>query len=423
MKFLTPNEKLKSTRKYLKMKQEDLVDKDLTRGLISMIEIGKREISNNVAAKLVQKFNEKAKDLDIKFEIDENFLLRSPAEDAEIYCLRKLESPNITENIEEILEIASNFNLLKVKAVAQSKLADYYFLEKNYDKAFINYNYSIAVYKDIGEDEIIPSLYWKVGICKLRALQYKDALSYFDICERYSVIYKDTKTRQLVLYDMALCYKKIDKFDLALESIEKYLLSSDKKDDFYFYANILKANCYESTGKYDDAIKIYNCMLAELSSPENPLLGYIYNNLGLVYLDKDDFQNSLKYFDMAEKIKNAVDKQNLSHTLVEKSEVFFRQQLYSEAINTIRLGLISAKNYKDYEYLLKGNYSLLRIYENMNDISNLKKTYLTIIDLLKTTNDINKLVSIYVSLSILYLNENDIEGAKEYLFLSQKLHT
>jgi hypothetical protein len=39
MKFLTPGQKLKSTRKYLKMKQKDLTDESITRGLISMIEI------------------------------------------------------------------------------------------------------------------------------------------------------------------------------------------------------------------------------------------------------------------------------------------------------------------------------------------------------------------------------------------------
>lgn len=41
MKFITPGKKLKSTRKYLKMSQKDLVDENITRGLISMIEIEK----------------------------------------------------------------------------------------------------------------------------------------------------------------------------------------------------------------------------------------------------------------------------------------------------------------------------------------------------------------------------------------------
>jgi HTH-type transcriptional regulator, quorum sensing regulator NprR len=293
---------------------------------------------------------------------------------------------------------------------------------KDYDTAFINYNDAMAIYKDIKQDKMIPRLYWRIGLCKTGSLQYKDALSYFDICERYSEMYKDTETHQLVLYDMALCYKKINKLDLALESIEKYLLSSNKEDGIYFYANILKANCYEAMGKYDIVIEIYNFLLAELPKLENSLLGYIYNNLGLVYLDKVDFKTSLQYFEMAEKIKNDVDKSSVCHTLIEKSELFFRQHLYTEAIKTTKLGLKDAEIYKDYEYLLKGNYSLSRIYESMHDISNLKKTYLTIADILRINNDFSELTSIYVKLSLIYLNENDIEEGKRCLILSQNLN-
>ncbi|MCB2299508.1 transcriptional regulator [Clostridium tagluense] len=419
MKFLTPSEKIKETRKFLKMKQEDLQDENVSRGLISMIETDQRSLAKNVAIKLAEKFKQKAKELDIKFEIDENFLLRSPAEDAELYCLKKLEGSIINE---EIIEIACKFNLLEIKASFYSKKGDFYLARKDYDNAFINYNNSMSIYNDNKQHEIIPHLYFQMGICKARDYKYNDALSYFDICERYSVMYKDTKTQKLVLYDIALCYKKIDKFELALKTIQKYLLFSNKKDNFYFYANFLKSNCYKAIGKYDIAIEIYNSLLAELPKPEDPLLGYIYNNLGVLYLDKADFKTSLECFERAEKIRNAVDKNNLCHTLIDKSKVFSSQHFYVEAIKIINLGLISAESYKDYEYLLKGNYSLLRIYESIDDISNLKKVYLVIADLLKDNNNFSELTLLYTKLSLIYLNENDIEKAKECLILSQKLY-
>ena len=149
MKFLTNAEKLKATRKHLKMKQEDLVDENLTRGLISMIEIGKREISNNVALKLYDKFEQKAKKLDIEFKIDRGFLLRSQSEDAELYCLDRLKETSKDKDIKEIIEIADKFNLLKVKAMAYGKLGEYYFNKKNYKESFINYDYAIEIFKGI----------------------------------------------------------------------------------------------------------------------------------------------------------------------------------------------------------------------------------------------------------------------------------
>ena len=128
MKFLTPSEKIKQTRKFLKMKQEDLQCENVSRGLVSMIETDQRALAKSVAIKFVEKFKRKAKALDINFEIDENFLLRTPTEDAELYCLKKLEDPIINE---EILEIACKFNLLAIKACFYSKTADFYLAKKD----------------------------------------------------------------------------------------------------------------------------------------------------------------------------------------------------------------------------------------------------------------------------------------------------
>jgi tetratricopeptide (TPR) repeat protein len=418
MNFLTPNEKIKETRIFLKMKQEDLQDENVTRGLISMIETGQRSLSNTVAIKLVDKFNQKARELDINFEIAENFLLRTPTEDAELYCLKKLEEPLINE---EILEIACKFNLLAIKACFYSKTADFYLAKKDYNNAFINYNDSMSIYNEIKQHKFIPHLYLQIGLCKANSCNYNEALSYFDICKRYSVTYNDALTHQLVLYDMAVCYKRINKIELALESIQKFLLFSNKEDKIYFYANILKSNCYEAMGKYDTVIEIYNNLLVEISKPKDPILGYIYTNLGLVHLYKCDFKTSLEYFEMAENIRNAVDKNNLCHTLIEKSELFLKQHLYADAVKTLTLGLAGAEINKDYEYLLKGNYSLIRVYEIMDDIVNLKKTSLVLADLLKINNNLSELTSIYIKLSLIYINENDIQKAKECLILSQSI--
>lgn len=131
-------------------------------------------------------------------------------------------------------------------------------------------------------------------------------------------------------------------------SIRKYLLFSNKEDDVYFYANILKTNIYKAIGKYYIAIEIYKYLLEEIPKPKDPLLGYIYNNLGLVYLYKEEFKISLEYFEMAEKISTANDEYNLCHTLIEKSGVFFRHFFHIKAIKTIRLGLSGAEFYKSF---------------------------------------------------------------------------
>lgn len=423
MKFLTSGEKIKETRKYLKMKQQDLQDNELSRGLISMIEIGQRTLSKDVATKIINKFYEKSKELDIKLELNVEYFLRSPSEDAELYSLRKLENEPSLNNIQDILSMSTKFKLQHIKAMAFCKLADYYFDAKDYQNAFENYNNSINIYKDINENTTLGYLYWRIGLCKAITFNYTEAILYFKFSQQYALINKDRTIQKSSLYDIAKSYKKLNKIDLALEYIDMYLSICEKENDFnyYIYANILKANCYEIHKKIDTVIDIYNSILNEFSNNENPLLGYVYNNLGLAYLHKCNFDESKKHFEMAEKIRSTLDKSTLSQTLIEKSNLFFKQGLYRDAINSIELGLINAKRYKNFEDLLKGNYMLIHIYTVLNDKENLKRTYLTIIDLLKEINNIPELISVYNQLSLIYLEENNILEAKEILLSSVKL--
>jgi tetratricopeptide (TPR) repeat protein len=211
--------------------------------------------------------------------------------------------------------------------------------------------------------------------------------------------------------------------DASLQNIEMFLTLCNKKEDYisYINANILKANCHEAMRDFNTAIDLYNSLLNENIDSNNSSLGYIYNNLGLAYLNNNDFNNSLKYFDKAENFRINIDPVNLSHTIIEKAGVFIKQNLYTKAIESIQLGLKLADSNADYEYLIKGNYELIRIYENLNDSLNLKKVCLNIITLLNTLNKYIELISIYTKLSIVYLDENNIKEAKKYLLESQKI--
>jgi tetratricopeptide (TPR) repeat protein len=422
MEFLTTGEKIKLIRKQLKMKQSDLQEKNVTRGLISMIEINKRELQYDVALKLIEKFRKKATELGIDLGIDENYLLQSPNEDAQIYCLEKIKNNNINSVIDEVIQIANELNLLEVKAIAYKAMGDECFIKKDYIESFVSYTNSIDIYKDIKQSRDIPYLYWKSALCKANLLQYKEALSYFNLSHHYALTYNDSDIREITLYNIAKCYKKLNKIDLAKIHINNYLTMCNKNKNFnyYVYANILKANCYEIEEKFDSVIDIYNHLIDEISDLKNPLLAIIYNNLGLAYFHKEDFKTSVNYFEMAEKLRNEIDKANLSHTLIEKSSVFLKQKLYDEAIKTLELGLINAENYNDIEYLVKGNYMLADIYNTLKDIENSEKFCLKIVDLLKDTNSAD-LALIYNKLSIMYLNQNKINKSKRYLMLLQNL--
>lgn len=150
MEFLTTSEKIKKLRNELFLKQEDLQDEKVTRGLISMIETGKRELSKNAASKIVNKFRQRAEELNTVIYIDEEYLMRSPKEDAELYCLKKLENQQVDIHIAgEALQIAKQYDLIEVIAIVYFRLGEMFYKEKNFEEACHNYNKSIEIYRDI----------------------------------------------------------------------------------------------------------------------------------------------------------------------------------------------------------------------------------------------------------------------------------
>ena len=136
----------------------------------------------------------------------------------------------------------------------------------------------------------------------------------------------------------------------------------------------------------------------------------------------NDFENSIKYFNMAELFKYKFDRPTLSHTHIEKSHVFIKQRLYNKAIESIKEGLNNAVNYDDMEYLIKGNFMLSRIYEILDDYDRLEKVYLELVRILKKACEIHNtsdLSLVYNKLSLIYLSKGNTANTKKYLLLSQ----
>lgn len=75
VEFITVGEKVKRLRKQLGMTQDDLQSENVTRGLISMIETGKREVTYSTAIKMVKKFNRRASELGFAMNVDADYLM------------------------------------------------------------------------------------------------------------------------------------------------------------------------------------------------------------------------------------------------------------------------------------------------------------------------------------------------------------
>lgn len=422
MEFLTSGEKIKRLRVQLSLTQDDLQSENVTRGLISMIETGKRDLTYAAAIKLSDKFNKKAEELGFILNVDAQYLIRSPKQDAELYCLTQLKDNSIMKNtIDDITKIADDFGLIEIKAKINFKIGEINENNKEFDEACANYEEAVKLYKDIRKEDKLALIYLRLGSCKQKSLKYDTSIVYYNQSQYYAFTFNNKEVQGRALYNLANAYKKTNKIALALETIEKYLEVSDETAPFYYFGFNTKAICYELAGNYNEAIATYKNLLNIISNTDKPILGYVYNNLGLNYCHKYNFKESLKYFEKAESFKSTYDRKNLSHTLIEKSYVFLKQNLYDEAIKTIDNGLNLAIEYNDIEYLIKGYQLLEEIYDKLNDLDKLEDTYKKLAELLKINKDIVGLKAVYNNMALLYSKQSNADLCQKYLLLSKDL--
>lgn len=421
MQFITPGEKVKRLRKQLKLTQDELRSDKVTRGLISMIESGKRDLTYAAAIKLSDKFNKKAEELGFALNIDANYLTRSPKEDAEVFCMVQLEDEEISNlALDEILQLAEEYDLSNVKAKIYVKKGELKEEKKDYESACSSYSEAIKTYRQIGLESELAKIYLRIAICKGKNLQHEAASVYLSSSQYYAGIYNDIEVQKSVLYNFSMCYKKMGKIDLALEAADKYLSLADITHKSYYFAFNIKALCYEALGNYDKAIMTYRILLTKISNSEDTVLGYIYKNLGVNYCHKNNFKEGKKYFEMAEDFKRKMGEEVLG-VLIEKSILFIKQHMYEEAINTVEDGLKYALEYRNTEYIVKGYNILENIYIKINNLDKLQDIYFKLVNLFKVNGDKENLKAIYDKIAFMYIEQNKFELSKKYLSLSINL--
>lgn len=426
MEFLDIGEKLKKLRKQLKMKQEDLVDINITRAFISMIEIGKRTPNKDTAKVIITKLKNKADELGIILDVDNLYLTRDARSDAQLFCTEKLQDMSSTKDINAIIEIGIKYKLDAILALAYVRQGGTTFQDRNYIDAFVCYVTALECYKYIDVTSEYPYLYNMMGRCKMNQLQYIEALSYFNLSSHHALLQNDFYLRKRAIYNVAVCNKKLNQIEECIKYIDIYLSICDKEQDFtvYIYANVLKSTCYETRNLYDKSIDILKSLLQDFNGISSPLLGLIYNNLGILYFKKRIFHISIEYFDKSEEIRASVDKSNLSHTIIEKASVYIEQGLDDQAITLLKHGLDLATTSNDIEYQLKSSYALADIYIHLNLQEDAEKVYLKVLSLLEQTkfeNYKDESINIFVKLSSIYLEQNNIPKLKESIQILQKI--
>ncbi|EQB87637.1 tetratricopeptide (TPR) repeat protein [Clostridium punense] len=424
MEFLTPGEKLRKIRKELNMTQSDFADESMTRSYVGMIEVGKRNLNPSIARIILEKLNARAKELNVEISIDEDYLTMSREEEAERYCKNIMDNNPTEEQVNSVIEISLKYGLKETGASAYRVMGDMKYEEYHYLDAFLAYNNSLDICKTIGKLDIQCYLINRLGMCKYDELDYVEALLYFTRAQQYAVELNNYDIEVKAIFNIALTYKKMKKLEEAKKYVEIYINKINGSNDYeemYAKGNILKSNCIKAQGNIEEAIVILKETVSNFKGITKYTEGMIYNNLGGLYLDKGDYDNSLSAFNKSESIRIEYDESSLAHTIIHKAELYIEKELYTEAILLLKMGCDIAQKYNDNFYLILGYKLLIEIYQKLNKIDKAEELYYKIIDLADEKYNSLELLNAYLKLVELYIKQNKLEEAANIIKLSQKI--
>lgn len=425
IKFLSGNEKIRLLRKQLRLTQGDFQNEHFTRGYLGLLENGRRNITVQASRYIASRLMEKAKEQGVNLTLDDDYFSRPIKRDAELYCEGELEKNLTIEEFDLIIKLCDEYDLPNIKASAYKRQGDIYYDSNDFKNAYNKYFYSFSLIKGGTINHEINYVLNRIGICKIKLLQYSEALIYLEKSLDGANLINDDEIILGAMYNCAICYKELSLIDKALTFVDKILSKYGEKYNinWYVYVLSLKANCYNEIGNLDNSKKIYLDLIQLLK--DNPgvegkdkRLGFIYNNLGYIEYKNKNLTDSLDYYNKSLEIRNKFDDINVSHTLIEKSEVYIEKKLYDEALMIINLSIEKANEYNDYKYVLNGYKKLEEVYSKMNNIVKVEETIIEIITLLENTKESkeeekNKIecVNYYNKLQKMYMDNKKYEDA------------
>jgi tetratricopeptide (TPR) repeat protein len=223
----------------------------------------------------------------------------------------------------------------------------------------------------------------QMGVCKLKRNEYDDAIFYFNQAMYYAKELGDEHRFVNTSYNLALTYFDMQKYTESIEILDKYIVFNDTIErSLKIDSRVLKANSSYKLGKRKEAVDEYFLIIQELTEEDQYLLAMLYSNIGEYYYESDELQESIKYINLAQKIKNRTDKRTLPYVLNIKGKVFFKQGLVDESMMIMELAMNMAEEYSNYSILFNTYKDLINIYESIDDIEKIKEASLNFLSVL-----------------------------------------
>jgi serine phosphatase RsbU (regulator of sigma subunit)/Tfp pilus assembly protein PilF len=331
-------------------------------------------------------------------------------------------------------KLAIEKNLRAEEARSYIAFSNHYWYKNNFDSSIYYFKKSAIIFEELGLiDKIARNYYWQ-GVAYSNLSKNDSAVTYLKKALDLFGKIKDTFQIANCYGDLGIVYKDKSDFKNAVKSIEDAIKYAEAINDYITVQNcyITLSNINRQTLEFEKALSLLNYALEieKDNDIEYSGKGTIYGNMGAVYYHLEDYENAIKYSNLAIDIHlKDSDSIEIAKRLTTIALSYEKQNKFDEAIEIYKrsLNINSNTNFNKKGVAIdKANIGVLykRLYNDSTLKNNsLKQKYLELaIENLSESNKLFKEIkhlnhTLYTAgeLSDLFKYDNNFQMAYKYL--------
>lgn len=429
MKIISTGEKIKQLRIDIGLNQDDLTNDEITRSLISMIENNKRNLTYRAAKVIADSLNQYYINLGKKITPD--YLLESEVEQAQRLIKERLDEMQqlidhpmvgnenqVVENFKKLIEFARQWKLDSMVAQLYETRGQFHFNTYQYNEAISDFISALEYHLEKCQYDTIASLYCRVASSYYQLMLIDQALMYYN--RAHNIISLHTidnydYAKMLLIYNKALCYYSLKKFDLAIKEIISFKELPNPVDDEYFYSILLlEANTYRDIHNYEKAKKIYDKLLKQQDKLSVNIKMLVYENYAELYQIKSDYEKSLFYINISFEFQSEIEANYIPYLYLNKAKIYWKLNRIEDCIALIEKGMLLAKKVSKIQTIVDLYFLLIEVYLGTEEYLHLEKNLQQLEDIISGNKINDVLIDVYIYYIEYFCQIGDIKKCMEY---------
>ena len=215
--------------------------------------------------------------------------------------------------IQKAIEFAETKKDYQAQADAYSFLGNVYFELKKYADAIQTYNKSISLYNNQKPSSNQAYTFYNLGLCYIERKEYSKAESYFKEAEKIYETINIPEAKEMINLQKGKVYRAKGENQLALSILNTVIINPDEEDNFKTKAEALyQIGLIEiENNRYNLALNYLNKALDLSSKNKNlELKANVARTLSEVYEKMIDVNNSFKFMKQHLRIRDSIQELN-----------------------------------------------------------------------------------------------------------------